>query len=114
MIDVRYCLYGRSSMLLVTAICILAVDFPIFPRRFAKTADYGYGLMDLGVGGFMFAGGLTAPEARGGSCDVTVRAGLKAGLVGCLPLLLLGGARLLGTVMLSFLTRRFQLLPMIR
>jgi hypothetical protein len=37
-------------MMLVTAICILGVDFPIFPRRFAKTADYGYGLMDLGKG----------------------------------------------------------------
>ena len=79
-------------MLLVTAICILAVDFPIFPRRFAKTADYGYSLMDLGVGGYMFAAGLTAPEARGKSGQKDVR----AVLVGCLPLLFLGGARLLG------------------
>ena len=38
----------RSSMLLVTAICILAVDFPIFPRRFGKTENFGFGLMDIG------------------------------------------------------------------
>ena len=38
----------RSSMLIVTAICILAVDFPIFPRRFGKTENFGFGLMDIG------------------------------------------------------------------
>ena len=39
----------RSSMLVVTAICILAVDFPIFPRRFGKTENFGFGLMDIGM-----------------------------------------------------------------
>ena len=38
----------RSSMLLVTAICILAVDFPVFPRRFGKTENFGLRLMDIG------------------------------------------------------------------
>jgi len=79
----------RASMLLVTAICILAIDFPVFPRRFGKTETYGYGLMDLGVGGFVFVAGLTAPEGRGK--EITFSKTVKSAL----PLLLLGTARLL-------------------
>ena len=45
---VDYITNYRSSMLIVTAICILAVDFPIFPRRFGKTENFGFGLMDIG------------------------------------------------------------------
>lgn len=55
----------RTFANIFTAIAILAVDFPIFPRRFAKTESYGTGLMDIGVGVFMLAHGITAPEARG-------------------------------------------------
>ena len=44
----------RASMLLVTSICILGVDFRVFPRRFAKTEELGFGLMDIGVGSFVF------------------------------------------------------------
>ena len=53
-------------MLLVTAVCILGVDFPVFPRRFAKTETFGFGLMDIGVGSFIFASGLVSQEARKG------------------------------------------------
>jgi hypothetical protein len=35
----------RSSLLLSTALAILAVDFHIFPRRFVKTEDYGTSLV---------------------------------------------------------------------
>ena len=56
----------RSSMLVVTAVCILGVDFPVFPRRFAKTETFGFGLMDIGVGSFIFASGLVSQEARKG------------------------------------------------
>nr|XP_040566170.1 LOW QUALITY PROTEIN: GPI-anchored wall transfer protein 1-like [Lepeophtheirus salmonis] len=54
----------RGNLLMSTCITILAVDFPVFPRRFIKTESYGYGFMDLGVGSFVFANGLLSYEAR--------------------------------------------------
>lgn len=54
----------RSQMLIVTCICILAVDFPVFPRRYAKTENYGYSGMDLGVGLFALVHGMVSSEAR--------------------------------------------------
>jgi len=55
----------RTLVLVVTVICILAVDFPaVFPDKFHKSAKFGTSIMDLGVGGFIVANGLVAREAR--------------------------------------------------
>ncbi|KAE9551250.1 hypothetical protein FO519_005534 [Halicephalobus sp. NKZ332] len=47
----------RAMLQLLTAIAILGVDFPVFPRRFAKTDTYGISIMDTGTSMFIFAMG---------------------------------------------------------
>jgi phosphatidylinositol glycan class W len=54
----------RTFVNLFTAIAILGVDFTIYPRRLAKSETYGSGMMDVGVGAFLMAHGVTSPEAR--------------------------------------------------
>jgi phosphatidylinositol glycan class W len=54
----------RSCMMLSTIICILAVDFTVFPRHNAKTESFGMSLMDLGVGTFVFSLAVVSPTAR--------------------------------------------------
>lgn len=54
----------KALMHICTAICVLAVDFNIFPRRFAKAEVYGVGVMDMAVGSYIFSNALTSTQAR--------------------------------------------------
>ncbi|KAL6650030.1 hypothetical protein ACP70R_014254 [Stipagrostis hirtigluma subsp. patula] len=82
----------RVSVVLVTCLCILAVDFKIFPRRYAKAETYGSGIMDLGVGSFVVANALVSRQAR----NITSMS-FKAALSSISPLVFLGFARIIST-----------------
>lgn len=89
----------RALTNIITAICILAVDFRVFPRKFAKTEVFGYSLMDTGVGLFILANALVAPEARDfciyrqAGFQETLMKNIKNCFRGCVPLLVLGFGR---------------------
>ncbi|EFA04229.1 uncharacterized protein LOC107397980 [Tribolium castaneum] len=87
-----YITNSRSTINIISVIAILAVDFLIFPRRFAKTKTYGYSLMDVGVGLFIFSNGIVDAG----------RTDLGRSLKGAVPLLVLGVGRFFGTKLLGY------------
>mmetsp|Transcript_28083 Transcript_28083/g.59267 ORF Transcript_28083/g.59267 Transcript_28083/m.59267 type:complete len:520 (-) Transcript_28083:1395-2954(-) len=92
----------RSILCLYTFISILAVDFKIFPRRFAKAEHYGTGLMDVGVGSFIVSDALftradTPSKGRGLLGD-----GKKQGLWNSLQLAAVGMLRIIAVKAISY------------
>jgi hypothetical protein len=121
----------RGGVMAATCLAILGVDFPVFPRRYAKAEGYGGGVMDVGVGAIVFAGGLVSAVAAGaaaagdgaaaaaagntastaapaagkgvGSSSWRRRVGyLLQGVRAAVPLLLLGGAREIATALVGY------------
>ncbi|CAJ2636371.1 unnamed protein product [Trifolium pratense] len=82
----------RVIVMIITVLCILAVDFRIFPRRYAKTETYGASLMDLGVGAFVLANSLVSRQARN-----IASVNWKTAIVSSSPLIFLGFFRLVTT-----------------
>ncbi|CAJ1944237.1 unnamed protein product [Cylindrotheca closterium] len=83
----------RSSILYLTFVAILAVDFHVFPRRFAKTEVYGYGLMDVGAASFCLSAGLVSRQAKRPSRSQEVsRLNFKQ-VLHTLPLVIIGFLR---------------------
>ncbi|CAK7268164.1 Glucosaminyl phosphatidylinositol (GlcN-PI) nositol acylation protein [Sporothrix epigloea] len=96
----------RGCMMAVTCLAILAVDFRVFPRRFAKVETWGTSLMDMGVGSFVFSGGIVAArpvlKERASCKSPSLAQRLLASLRHSLPLLVLGIVRLLSVKGLDY------------
>jgi phosphatidylinositol glycan class W len=90
----------RAAMMIVTCIAILAVDFRVFPRRFAKAENWGTSLMDLGVGSFVFSGGVVSARSvlkdrvSGALAKKTLAQRFISSIRHSVPLLVLGLIRL--------------------
>jgi len=85
----------RATVYIQTAIAILAVDFPIFPRRFCKTEVSGYGWMDLGAASFIIIAGWTSSSSSSSSSSSTITTSITKAVVKCTPLFILGIIRLI-------------------
>lgn len=86
--------YFRCIVNVGSAIAILGVDFKIFPRRFAKTETFGFGVMDAGVGLFIIANALTTPVNIMDTNSINMNNFYKS-VKHTVPLIILGTARVI-------------------
>jgi phosphatidylinositol glycan class W len=108
----EYLTFYRSTVSYLTFVAILAVDFQVFPRRFAKTETSGYGLMDLGAGSFCISGGFVSWYARRRYQPASTPLSKKEKtprvvklikvVVKCLPLIIMGFIRFFTTKGLEY------------
>lgn len=83
----------RGILQFSTIIAILAVDFPIYPRKYAKTESYGYSIMDVGVGIYVFSSGIVSKVDK-----LDLWNGIKATLI----MLVIGTGRMVLTKVIGY------------
>ena len=104
--DIKYLVFYishyKATIMLISVIAILAVDFhKIFPKDFVKTEQYGTSVMDLGVGCMVFASAITSLYAREGRWEKEKEKSMKEKhsfvntLKKILPYVVLGSSRLI-------------------
>lgn len=96
----------KAYVNVATCICILAVDFHVFPRRLAKAENFGCGIMDLGVGGFIMSNAVVSKEAKNRwksqGLHVTNFRATCIQIFSSWPLIMLGVARLISVKMSGY------------
>jgi len=92
--------------MILTCLAILAVDFRMFPRRFAKVETWGTSLMDLGVGSFVFSAGIVGArpllKEKAERRTIPLRQRVMASMRHSLPLLVMGVVRLISVKGLDY------------
>ncbi|XP_002025613.2 uncharacterized protein At4g17910 [Drosophila persimilis] len=86
----------RALTHLITAVCILAIDFSSFYRPYRKSRTFGAKLMDTGIGLFVVTMGLVSHRTR------HIKDLRRSVVYAALPLLLLGLARTVALLIVGY------------